>query len=432
MSLISEIKLGFKNIADDKIGYSFLFFQLVVFSSLVKYFQTDIFLVINLFVCIFYFYSRFHYINVKHVLIILSISIFIFIIPILYSVYNYLYVGYLIRILTGYFIAFSLKDKFVEYYHNLLFVLAFISILLFIVQIVDVNFFSVFEKFSDLVLNEDRRRPGVEGISHEYLILYLVNGWATNRNSGFMWEPAAFGAVLAWAMIFNLFIYRFKINIKLIVLLIALLTTYSVGAYTYLLLILVIYILENRFNLKYYLIIFSFIGFGLYLLTQTHLLDTQFNMMLDKVDNEPEQIDEVMKNENLYNRVSRVVGFYTNWAYFKTFPLGYGFIESKGQYNLLAMTPNGLMVILVRWGILGFGVVFFLFRYGIVYLKNNYYNKIKLLPFALMIVAMILPFAGNPFDNQPFLFALIFFPLWSLPYRGVSSLVTLSKSDNYL
>lgn len=426
--VFSDIKNSYILMQRDKAGYFFLFFQLVVFSSLVKFFQTDWFLVLNFGIAFVFSYWRTKFINLTHLHWIALVCFIVFLFPILLSGINYLYFGYFLRILTGYFIVYSLKDKFVEYYHNLLFILALISIVLFIIQILDINLYSVFEKFSDLVLNSDRRRPGVEGISHKYLIFYLVNGWATNRNSGFMWEPAAFGAVLAWAMIFNLFIYKFKINIKLIVLLIALLTTYSVGAYTYLLLLLVIYLLENKFNIKYYFIIISFIGLGLYILTKTHLLDTQFEMMLNKVDNEPEQIDEVMKNENLYNRVSRVVGFYTNWEYFKAFPIGYGFIESKGQYNLLAMTPNGFMVIMVRWGILGSGLIFFLFRYGIVYLKRNYFNKIKLLPFFLMIVAMILPFAGNPFDNQPFLFALLLFPLWSAGGNTLNPIATLKVS----
>ena len=80
------------------------------------------------------------------------------------------------------------------------------------------------------------------------MFFFLVNSWGQYRNSGFMWEPAAFGAVLAWAMLINLFIYRFKINSHLIILLIASLTTFSIGAYIYLSILAFVYIIKNFGN----------------------------------------------------------------------------------------------------------------------------------------------------------------------------------------
>lgn len=407
--IYKEIKNIIQKFNNDKIGYLYLFIQLVVFSSLVKYFQTDNFLIVNFFLSLFLSYFKNKGFYIKEIFIITLFTLIIFIIPIFFTGYNYLYLAYYIRILTGYFIVNYFKDKFIEYMHNLTFFLAFISLILYSVQIINLDFFNIFNNFSDIVLNEDRRVPGTEGFNHKYLIIFLVNGWAIYRNSGFMWEPAAYGAILSLVIIINLIMHRFKVNYILIMLILTLLTTFSVGAYFYLILITIAFLIQQKYKLKKIIFLSLIIILISSFASKMTLVYNQFEIMKEKIENEPENINDFEQITNINNlRVSRVTGFYAIWYKFLEFPFGYGFEEYN---NKILYTPNGLMTILMRWGIIGFIVLLHL-CYKIIYvLKNRFYEELKKTSFFIFILVIISSLAGNPFQNQPFIFSFLLFSL---------------------
>jgi len=245
-------------------------------------------------------------------------------------------------------------------------------------------------------------------IGFKYLIVYLVNPGGLLRNSGFAWEPAAFGASLTWAVLFNLFLRKFQFNNRLIVFLIAALTTFSVGTYTYIAIFISLFLYERRLSRQFFALI-SIVIVAI-ALTRLPLVRGQLNSMYDKIQSEPQNIERSLAGVSRPQSVSRVAGFYVNIKYFIKSPLGYGFADKSPELAMVASSPNGLMHILVRWGIIG--ITLFLFAsYKLIFsLRTVYYRPLKGFSLFLSVILFIIPFTGNPFYNEPLLFAMLVLP----------------------
>ena len=126
-------------------------------------------------------------------------------------------------------------------FENLVFVLAYISIPLFFLQIINPHFYDIFTPLSELIMAGRQHYTTPTGITmHQYIFVYVMNGWAQLRNSGFMWEPAAYGMMLAWSFLCCMYLKRFFWHPRMIIYTIAIFTTFSLGTYTYAFLLLLV------------------------------------------------------------------------------------------------------------------------------------------------------------------------------------------------
>ena len=116
----------------------------------------------------------------------------------------------------------SLFNKFSKF----TFPLIVLSLFLFTFQLLGESIFHSLAPKLNFLTQELQKQAG-----GWYLFVYTFNGFAVDRNSGFMWEPGAYAAILIFFLYYRLFINNFKVDIKVIIILIALFTTFSSAGY---------------------------------------------------------------------------------------------------------------------------------------------------------------------------------------------------------
>jgi len=409
MNLINEFLNVLKEIRNDKLSYLFLFFQLVFFSGLVKQFGTDEILVVNIAFTSWLCLTKKRITNRNINLIFAALGVFalINVIPsFMWGASPKLLLGFSGRIFLGALIVVYFKHDFFNVFEKLVFVLAFISIPLFLIQLIHVQVFDLFRGFSNLVLSDVRLHFGSGELSgHRYLLVFLVNSWGELRNSGFMWEPAAFGAVLAWAMLVNVFFHRFSLNPRLIVLFLAAITTFSIGTYVYLAIFILIYLSKNfgNKNAFYFIILLILIPVSY----RFEFVQNNLAMISKKIESEQNLVKRI-RMSHAPKRVSRVGGFVGNIMPIIAEPFGFGLrYDVLSEQHFLYRTPNGFMVILRNWGISGLMIILICSCKLVDKLKILYEVNLNIVHKVLLMMIIMLPINGNPFYNQPFLIAIL-------------------------
>ncbi len=405
------IKNSIDDILKNKLDYIFLFFQFLVFVGPIRQFSSDSFLFINLFLIIVLsiYKNRF---KITEFFFAISIIYFLLsVIPIIFFGLDFkLYAGFYIRLITAYFILQYFRIRFLVLFENLIFILALISLPLFVIQLINPSFFNVFTGVSQVMLYEEYLTS-----THQYMFIFFFNGWAVYRNSGFAWEPAAFGAILSWAILFNLFINNFSVNLKTIVLLIAALTTFSVGTYSYILLLSLVYFYERKIQNG---ILLTFSSIILYFAVMNlPLFKNNLEMMNRKIT--VQQTDLLIDSEadNIdVTKVSRIAGITVNLKLFLKWPWGYGFSDNEGERKYLGASPNGLMILIVRWGIGGICIMLLSMYKLALTLKYLYHPSLRKFNLFLCMIVYIIPLSGNPFYNKPMVLALLMFPFMTSRY----------------
>jgi len=131
-----------------------------------------------------------------------------------------------------------------------------------------------------------------------------------------------------------------------------------------------------------------------------------------------------------HDRVSRVGGFIGNIQQIASEPFGFGTRDDILMVHSLYETPNGFMILLRNWGVFSLIIILCCSRKLIKKLSTLYGLRLNLFYTSLLMLIIILPIAGNPFYNQPFLYAFLFSGFVTHPkvlYRIVQSKDLMSK-----
>lgn len=418
--LLDEFQLSLIAIEKDKWRYLFLFFQFIIFADMWKFCRADEVLILNCFISAFLAIR--HKIEWQKILLVMIMYGLIILAPTI----NYgldakmlnQYIGYAIRILTACFIASYFKYDLIIKFENLVFVLAYISIPLFFLQIINPHFYDIFTPLSELIMAGRQHYTTPTGITmHQYIFVYVMNGWAQLRNSGFMWEPAAYGMMLAWSFLCCMYLKRFFWHPRMIIYTIAIFTTFSLGTYTYAFLLLLVFLMQNADWKK---IVYLLIGVVcvVLLLTQTNWLDKNVEMMTNKAENYAENSEKRLeKNSEMYviqdtspKRVDRLSQFFILREILQESPFGRGMAQWK--YS----AANGLMSLVVMWGwpiLLVLMVSYYvLFRK----ISNMVQTRPRFYIILLSMLLMIIPLIGNPVYNQVFFFVLLLYSFFAKQY----------------
>jgi hypothetical protein len=400
-SFFTILKQSLIDISKNKFDYLFMFYNLVFIVGSFKQLDSDEALIVNFFIVLFLTLFK-GKITFKGLPVILSLFTLIIFLPTFFWGFSggNIYVGFYLRILTAFLMILYFRVKFFIIFENIMFIMALISLPFFFIQIVNIEFFNIFKEFSESVLS-DARLKGAHGqlSAHRYLIIFLVNSWAENRNSGFAWEPAGFGGLLIWASLFNLSIYKMKLNPKLIVLFFTAITTFSLGTYS----TLAVLVLYYFFNLKvirginilaatavFLLFIFSFAFFS----GMNLFMKSKSEVYIKSVGNEKYRMKE---------SGNRLQGALNGMTLLIESPVGYG-LDPEGETGFF-LSANGFFNILYKYGFIG-GILMVLLIFNIhKFLKLTFYNQTKGKYFFLLI--LILTFNGNPFYHQPFFLAFL-------------------------
>jgi hypothetical protein len=311
--------------------------------------------------------------------------------------FNYLpvntYLGVFIRIFFAYFTVRILGRNFTKYYVDIIYVLSIIGFFIYVPQLI----LPGFGRFLATSISPLLRNPLYTGDIWYApdIILYVFNsGVGTFRNCGAFWEPGAYAGFLIIAMIFNFMESRTISDKKSIVLLLALLSTFSTTGLIALGFFLVMF-LGNKVAPIYKLILIPSIFAAIV------IAFTSLDFLGDKITS---QLD--VENTHHNTRFKSAV---LDWRDFVENPvLGLGRdpkTRHKGITNpILTHRTNGLTNYLVTYGIF-----VFLFYFGSIYyafhklcLKNNYPLKYALYG---LILILIIGFS-EVFFSLPFFYGL--------------------------
>ncbi len=129
-------------------------------------------------------------------------------------------------ILMSYLFCVILKDKAAAYIVKIITQLTVLSFFFYFFQLVGLGDY-IYTFSNSLHLPSANSIPGYTN----FVFFTFVKGFHDYRNSGFAWEPGAFGGFLIIAMLLNFFLNRFTFDKKAVILLIGIITTASTTDY---------------------------------------------------------------------------------------------------------------------------------------------------------------------------------------------------------
>ncbi len=318
--------------------------------------------------------------------------------------------GSILKLFIGYALMKVLKEKFIVWYEQTVYVLAIISVLFFAVQMMNPDIFS---RIPFNLVDEPRK---IEG--HWYGIVFHYSSWHPQQNSGFAGEPGGFGYYIGLAMIFNLILNRGKINPRFIVFVLVGLTTVSTNFYLTLLLFGIYFIYRSTLFVK-------LISFALFI--PLVLLIFQLPFVGEKISeyfSETKTFSEssVVKR----TRINRTSMFVNDMQDVEKYPLGRGINETglkTNFYGEILEGTNDFSRIAVRYGL--FGLIYFL----AIYFKL--FNKIsaRLKGNFIFPLIMCMYIAANSLERDYFALSL-FWLYFLIDYNAIAEMLSRDR-DKY-
>lgn len=296
---------------------------------------------------------------------------------------------FLIKVYIGYSIIQRLGTNFMVTYSNVMFLVAFISLPLYLYN----SLYGIIpgKPISDICVS-----LGV------YTELFNETSDFIGRNSGMFWEPGAFQGYLNIAIAFILLLPEIsKRNLKLLILCLAVITTKSTTGYLVLFVIIFYYILFlSRANkLTRMISLFFFTMVAVYILFSLDFLHEKI-------------LNEFMGSSNSYKE-----GRVYDYVRFRSLIRENFLFGMSDQVADKAYTGNGFLSFLLYYGI--FGIVNYF-----VMLWYNYKRQVTASVAIYIIIVVLLSLQGEGFIYYPLYLAL---PLVSLDRR----LLTIRSAYSY-
>lgn len=296
--------------------------------------------------------------------------------------------NYMAKFLTGFCIAVLLGRRFKDAYLSVMTVLCVISLFFFFLQLTGFTIPSLL--------------PSTSAGSIGIYTIHTPSAYSNYRlrNCGMFWEPGAFAGYINVA--FMLFINNLselfrKHRGKVVILLLALLSTLSTTGYVCVGLIMLFYVMESNISKP----------IKMFLLAITVVMAAFAFMRLDflgeKVTEQFQNASELTADSNEHSRFGSVI---IDWFYIQLHPLfGNGFsLSTRYAYHLQFYDAESLMGFGNGFtGIIGtLGIPFMLY-----YLYSYYRNK-TLTRWLFMLVFVILALQGEQYMNYPLFLMLPF------------------------
>jgi hypothetical protein len=225
------------------------------------------------------------------------------------------------------------------------------------------------------------------------------------RNCGFMWEPGGFAMIAIWGMVHHLRNNGNKMDKKVVVYLLAIVTTFSTAGYLAIILV-VASIYLRRLTVPNILMI----GF---ILTFYFVYVYNLSFISDKINT---YITDYREDELVYNeesgliKVNRLRGAYYAFQDALKLPTGFGVI-SKADVDenvVIIYGTSGLGSLLAMWGFPMF--IYLLYLLG-RYIRIIGLQKISLLNFYLLYFALLIVFFSNPISRNVFVYFIFLTPI---------------------
>ena len=290
---------------------------------------------------------------------------------------------------------------FLHFFAEIVYRLALISIPLYIIQLFLPDTMMQLNGFLEPII------PQVPKGGYEYSnsIIYTVNPWGMDRNSGFMWEPGAFASMTNVALFFTMIFYGFKINKRFIVLVLATISCFSTTGFL-LLFINLIFLMINT-QVKWSLVFSPLIVIAMIFVSS---MDFVAGKLSDRIENSDRAIEASANYEGEGEGISvgRIGSLILDWNDLLKEPiLGYGLQETErtqARYSQL-VRANGFSDYMAKFGL--FGIFFLFFNYNKSFgLLRSIYKVRGIFLGVLLIVSLSF---SNPLLVSPVFWGFQFF-----------------------
>jgi len=359
------------------------------------FFRSQVFIIPIVVIAIFEFIRQKHKIEpyiIKIVILFFLLSLIQTFLEYNRNIFSSIYL--LLVLIFSYCIATVIGEKIIKYYINVLYFFALISLFCFFLTYAD-SFMNMINRIAPLFKSLNRQISDEE---NRNIIIYNFKNYSGlyNRNSGPFWEPGMFAIFLNIALIFNIFLTRKLIQVKNLVFLGALITTFSTTGYIACFYILFVYSLF--FSKSFYKIIF------LALLVFASVEVSQLNFMQNKVE------AQIQSSQNTGDsRFGAAIVHFRVIEDFPFFGVGDGASTVIKDFTQATSTANGLTYVFVKFGII-VGILYYVFLYRscnrIFYLLSG--NRSFGIYFFILL--LILSFSQD-ITVRPFYFFLV---IWGL------------------
>jgi len=391
----------------------FMFFQLVVTSNNVRYFGTDSFQFANFFICfgVSLIYNRMM-ISPRIMLLIGVFGLIAIPAVVLHGADTRLYFGWMMKISTAFFLVNIYKERFWDYLLAVIQVLALISLPLYLIQLVMPEVLRILQPITDALMIRI-------GGHHQYAIVWRYNQWRGDpsiRNSGFMWEPSAFAAVLVWALLARLIKDKFNFNRWTYVILIAAFTTFSTGGFIGLSFLLLASMLHTKANkAKYFGLVLLVVGFLIFDL-MTNVVSDNYETSRGKIDSEERHVYMALTEQAEAGSISRVAAYALGFRRISEYPFGYGYPANTDEYGLMGYSPNAFMNLFIRWGVIGISFVLLSMLMTVKFLLYQSNVSVSYPVYFSLFMALMMSFHGTTLDSQIVSLGILLF-YWHLNPR---------------
>lgn len=310
---------------------------------------------------------------------------------------NLLFLPYLLMSYVG-------KDFWVKF-EQVVYLFTFISLPLYLLNIVFQSEFNNLQKYFEFLtipsflVNQNYWSIGL------YVNAVSDNGYGINRNNGFMWEPGAFAMIIIWAMIYNWTSIESKLNRKLWVYLVALVTTFSTAGYLAL-----VYVISAFYIKRFRLV-------NIFLLGATLFVFASYVYRLDFISGKINEYFEVYQDNNIsYSqlresnvvKVNRFQGGQQALIRTLQYPVGYGIVsQSDFSEDEIIYGTNGLGSLLEMWGVAGFILLMVLLWKYLLTIQKTEIGKTSRL---LFFIALLIMFFSNPVQRNVFAYLIFIYP----------------------
>lgn len=349
-------------------------------------------------------YFLFSKVKINELLRVILFFVFIFIIQYFSSsnIYFYTNIGFLLKLIVGWFVIITIKDFWKKY----------IVVLIVIGKISLIIYFS--RLLIDILLGFDIAnifQPLINFFAHHNSDhIFIYNFDVISRNAALFGEAGLFAAHLIYALVFLLinksYFQKKKFRNNFLLLSIMLFTTLSTTAYSLYLLIIFLYfnftITENKRYLVARVILFILIITPITI----NFMDLEF--MSEKITH---QLEEAQIREGNFHK-TRFGNFVVDYEYFKEKPVfGWGinknlrYSSSIQQNQIIDESGGGLSSIFVYFGLLGFAFI--------SHLLYKTFRKYEVSRINSLLITLIIfgTLVGQPMISYPIFFILLFNPL---------------------
>ncbi len=261
------------------------------------------------------------------------------------------------KLFIGYAFMKIFKEKFIQWYEQVFFFLAIVSLLFFAIQLYNPDIFS---RIPINLAERFRKEAG-----HWNGIIFHYSSYHPRQNSGIAGEPGGFGYYLGLAMICNLILHEGRFNKRFLIFTLVGLTTFSTTFYLTVLLFAIFFIYRASLFVKL-ISITAFIPVA--------LLVYQLPFIGEKVDQYFSETKSFAEAKMVkVTRINRTSMFVNDVRDIEKYPLGRGINETgllTNAYDQIIEGTNDFSRIALRYGV--FGLIYFL----LIYLKM--FNKMSL------------------------------------------------------